>query len=176
MACIGQFKLERISVNSFRRLHYENYLPACRSAYGTQAGQRRSLFIRRLVGRSADPLGATQMIEHEIYLRAWRSYKRNVRILWVLFLGFIPFGYGVIKPLMNIYQSDIPITIFALTWSMICFYSLLRISFFKCPRCGDLFFEKWIMGRFVGFYTGKCIHCGLQKYSLGSSNEFYGGA
>ena len=116
------------------------------------------------------------MIEHETYLRAWRSYKRNVITLWVLFLGLFPFAYGIIKPLVNSYQSDMPMTIFAVTWLIICFYSLIRVGSFKCPRCGDRYFEKWMLGRLVGFYTNKCIHCGLQKYSLGSSNEFYGGA
>jgi hypothetical protein len=37
MARIGQYKIERTSVNSFRWLHYDSY-------------QRRSLLVRRLFG------------------------------------------------------------------------------------------------------------------------------
>jgi hypothetical protein len=105
------------------------------------------------------------MIKQESYSRVWRRYKRNVMILWVLFLGFIPIGYFVIKPLMEHYQSDMPMTIFILAWLILLSYSCVVVGYFRCPRCGNLFFGKWTFWGMVGFYTNKCIHCGLQKYS-----------
>jgi len=116
------------------------------------------------------------MPEQEKYLKAWKGYKRNVRTLWVLIVGFFPLACSVIKPLINVYQSDLPMTFFGLAWLITLFYLSIRIGLFKCPRCGELFFEKCILGRFVGFYTNKCVHCGLQKYSLGNSLDFYSGA
>jgi len=53
IACIGQCKIERISVNSFRYQQFENNQR--RSPKQKQFGV--NLLVRRLVGRSAGPLG-----------------------------------------------------------------------------------------------------------------------
>jgi hypothetical protein len=39
----------------------------------------------------------------------------------------------------------------------------LRIQRFLCPRCGKGFFKP--TANTVYFYTQKCVHCGLPKWS-----------
>jgi hypothetical protein len=88
----------------------------------------------------------------ELYLDAWREYRRRKRTALFLFLGFFPFA-GVLGFRLNLLTGSVMVG-----WMIAFFVATLRFHWWKCPRCGR---------RFIGYYSGfsylrrKCFHCGL---------------
>jgi hypothetical protein len=109
------------------------------------------------------------------YIKAWRKYKNSKRIFIALFVGFYPVLEWVVRPIYQQFNNDWIIHGYALTWIILFFIFFAKVLDFDCPRCGKSFSEKWygVLIGYVGFRMNKCVHCGLPKWSLGDSGEFY---
>jgi hypothetical protein len=115
------------------------------------------------------------MYDTERYIITWRKYKNNKRILIALFLGFYPMLEWVIRPIYEHYQNDWVINLYVLIWLTFYFIYFIKFSDFNCPQCGKSFAAKWsgFPRLYVGYTMNRCANCGLPKWSLGDSGEFY---
>jgi putative acetyltransferase len=93
----------------------------------------------------------------------WLHHRKQVRLFWGMWLGWIPFGGAVMIPIQYLRLPQ---------WLGFCFlvpylvYWMLlgmRLSKFRCPACARPFYVKgWLRNNL----TGKCLHCGLKKYEV----------
>ena len=103
-----------------------------------------------------------QVKSHMPYEDAWRDYRRIRLIFWAVFISYVPGASFIGILLQKLFNSEIPVYFVAATWMVAFLVSGLRLTFWKCPRCGDFFFAKW-WG--VNQLRRKCVHCGLPKWA-----------
>jgi hypothetical protein len=114
------------------------------------------------------------------YQSAWREY----RLLTNWFLALSPGGVGVSVLLVafsKLFNPFKPGFVLAAAWLILYSYLFIRLSAWRCPRCGKRFSPLYYKaGRFVSarlsflpsvLLTQSCVHCGLTKYS-GYSPKF----
>lgn len=41
----------------------------------------------------------------------------------------------------------------------------LRVAFFRCPACGDLFHQRSSGSRGVSVFSPACVHCGFPRWA-----------
>ena len=85
----------------------------------------------------------------------WAARRRMVEQFWGTFAGW-PVIIILVAPLAVWLHSNVLIWIIGLAWMGL--YGLLgiRLSRFRCPRCGEMFAWR----RFA--WTAKCGHCGIR--------------
>lgn len=75
--------------------------------------------------------------------------------------------FGII-PMMIFFGLGVTVSIWFLPFLFIFLIvfsrSSKKISYFKCPKCGELFFKKQVGFMKVAVTRDKCAHCGLLKY------------
>jgi len=94
-----------------------------------------------------------------VYLRRWRA------LFLFVFLSGIPCIALVNENSRPRFHSNVPFVVSGLTWLMLIHFTSLRLSKFRCPRCGEYFAHP--DDRITNTWTlaAKCSHCGLRKYS-----------
>ena len=80
--------------------------------------------------------------------------RRRRRYMWVLLLGFLPFG--VLVSLLPISDSLVPWLAFG--WLGVFAIASIRSNLSKCPRCGRNYHQFMIV--FIP-WSNKCGSCGL---------------
>jgi len=109
------------------------------------------------------------------YTSAWDAYRRRRR--WVFGIGLGGWaGLGVFAMLLHAgnfqgKRPSIPEFCFStliLIWFVTSAIAGIRLSFFKCPRCGRQFFATWW---YHNGFARRCVHCGLRKWAKNDSPE-----
>jgi hypothetical protein len=108
------------------------------------------------------------------YQSAWRDYRllRN----WCLALSLGGVGVFVLfLAFSKLFNPFKPGFVLAGAWFILYLYVYIRLSSWKCPRCGKYFSTRYAkVSRFVSFrfsflppilLTRHCVHCDLTKYS-----------
>ena len=94
------------------------------------------------------------------YPLAWRSYRRWRALLWGGFLGLVPAVVLVGVPASAALGTSVPFSVTAAIF-MGCFaVAGLRLSFWRCPRCGKPFHRRDLYGN---AFARKCLNCGLPR-------------
>jgi hypothetical protein len=103
------------------------------------------------------------MDEYEVH---WRELKRRRNLALFAFAGYVPitFAFGVLVE--NLFHSDKPVFVFALSWMLFVAITGIRHSMFPCPRCGKWFFSTWF---YHNGFARRCVHCKLPIYSTKES-------
>ena len=101
------------------------------------------------------------------YAAAWQDLRRRRRLLWILFLGYIPgvaalcFLVGApITSMGETQQGEVACAIIALLWIFAFAVAAIRLTFFRCPRCHRIFHSTWWRHN---PFAHNCLHCGLAQ-------------
>jgi hypothetical protein len=107
-------------------------------------------------GASSDPYG-----EQLASLSRWRL------AIFLAWGGLLPAEMLIGNPLGVYFRSSAPFAIIGAAGVALFVSAGLRVSFFRCPRCGKRFTFKRYRG-FIGYqnpFTSTCLHCGLTRVS-----------
>ena len=96
------------------------------------------------------------------YERDWQKYKRIRNQFWLIFAGYVPVGFVVAFVSLRLFHTFVPGFAFAIAWIASFLVAGLRVSMWRCPRCGKWFSATWWYN--LGFLAKRCVHCGLRKY------------
>ncbi len=92
--------------------------------------------------------------EAEVYRKAWRDYVRRRNFIAVIFIGFIPWGFLVLKFIPNETIRGILLWAWFLMWPV----GIVWYAQQKCPRCGKRFaYTLW---------GQRCAHCGRSRAQI----------
>ncbi len=94
------------------------------------------------------------------YTATWNTFRRRRRWANGALVGFFAmwmiaffFNTSILQP-------------FALAIGMILMpvflVNQMRLNFFRCPRCGHLFFITFLL---ANSFARRCVHCGLPKWA-----------
>ena len=86
------------------------------------------------------------------YDEVWRSHRRWFRAVWLLWLGWLPFGWFVVFPVMRRSHSDAPGFAVAFVYMAAFLFAGTRASSLRCPRCGERFFSRGRLAQPMGQY------------------------
>jgi len=92
----------------------------------------------------------------------WNSLRRREQVGIGLWLGYIPGVIVLGRPLSRALGSEIAYLGVALAWMASCLLVVFWTGSFRCPRCGNPFYQWWW---YQGSYARKCAHCGLPKWA-----------
>jgi hypothetical protein len=94
------------------------------------------------------------------YAGAWKRYRFWARLRLVGILGWLPYGalVGFVTDALRLPGAFTPL---ALTWMGLLGVVAVRASRFRCPRCGETFFQRGLRHNSM---AKRCLHCGLQKW------------
>ena len=98
------------------------------------------------------------------YDAAWADLKWRIRMFWIVVLTYLP-GVALITWLGSLiwpsHREQVGLVV-AILWMIAFAATGFYRSFFRCPRCGKLFFQTdfWI-----NTIAGRCMHCGLRRWS-----------
>ncbi len=101
---------------------------------------------------------------------AWRDYRLRSRLLWIIFLSWLPFAASAeiicqITGWLN-HGRDLGSIVFPV-WLMFWVPVGVWKSRWRCPQCGKNYFSNgWVRNEF----SGCCMHCCLPKWD-GSSYQ-----
>jgi hypothetical protein len=100
------------------------------------------------------------------YLPSWRDLRRRELLFWFFVLSYIP-GILLIIVIVNAFEHALPEHIgmyFSAVWlAGFAGASLYRQSF-RCPRCRQFFFRRFI---FVDPHSRSCVNCNLARWTGG---------
>jgi hypothetical protein len=97
------------------------------------------------------------MPDRKMLHTAWRSYRRGA-FLAVSGLGTSVTGWAVLQDAAPSVRNNPWFGVPLLAFFAIGVVGLLRVWYFRCPRCGSPFHQK--RGS-LGFSSSKCQNCGL---------------
>ena len=92
----------------------------------------------------------------------WDEYRRRRNLFWFAFFGYLPLVALVGVLSFRVFSTFAPAMIAAIAGVLVLVIAAQRALRFRCPRCGELFFKKWMDQN--GF-ARRCLHCGLPKYA-----------
>ena len=98
------------------------------------------------------------------YAEEWRRYRRLRVTTLVLAAGLLPWTFAVMMLAARLEppkQSSL-ILVGVGGWLVGFWLVGMRLSFWRCPRCGKPFGRKMFSGKIV---VRECAHCGLAKYA-----------
>ena len=101
------------------------------------------------------------------YAASWQDLRKRRRLVWLLFLGYIP-GVAALCFLVvtaaasmgGSKQSEVACAVIALFWILAFAVAAIRLTFFRCPRCRRLFHSTWWRHN---PFARHCLHCGLAQ-------------
>ena len=104
-------------------------------------------------------------------MKQWQDYRRRRKLLFFAIFGYIPACAVFYLVTMQLY-SDRFVQPFAICWMAISAFAFIRVSVFRCPRCGNKFFIRRRLAFFSDYrmFAQKCMHCDLPKYSVGETH------
>jgi hypothetical protein len=103
------------------------------------------------------------------YEDKWKDYKRRRLTFLVIFVFYVPGAFFIGFQLQKLFGSGVSFYVVAIIWMIALAISGLRLTYWRCPRCGKFFFAKWVG---VNQFARKCVHCGLPKWAAKDENEF----
>jgi len=108
------------------------------------------------------------------YSVAWRRYRRWSQLFWIVFVFYLPILAFVVGALGWTHGDDLAIFVAAFVWMMAFALVGYQKGNFRCPRCGELFFQKfddrpWRMVWWHNPFARRCMHCGLTKWAAEDS-------
>lgn len=114
------------------------------------------------MGDRCDETRVTAM-PHNEYTENWQRYKRLRNQSFALWFAYIPAVYVFTMLVSKAFGTFLPSFVFAGVWMLVMVTNGVRLSFWRCPRCGKWFSAYWWYNR--GFLARRCVHCGLPKYA-----------
>lgn len=100
---------------------------------------------------------------------AWRSYRHWRRLRVAGFLGYVPAMWLVARASSSLTSSDTPVLVAAMTWMIAWSLCIVRVGWFRCPRCGKAFHLKPRLGPIplwsTRCFSRHCVNCGLPKWA-----------
>jgi hypothetical protein len=96
------------------------------------------------------------------YEQQWREYRKRCIIFLIIFATCIP----AVVLVENLLHSDTVFFIVSFVGMLAFFVAGIRILTWPCPRCGKSFYVYGSIWRSNPFFTGRCLHCGLPKWSV----------
>jgi predicted RNA-binding Zn-ribbon protein involved in translation (DUF1610 family) len=92
----------------------------------------------------------------------WNEYRRRRGWFYAALVAcpLTILALGMIVP--GLVASDAPVTVLIFAGMTAIGITSARMAYFRCPRCGKLFFRKgWMRNSFAQ----SCMHCGLPKWA-----------
>lgn len=102
------------------------------------------------------------------YESKWADYRKRRNLFGLIFITYVPCVLVIGTPLSQMLKSETPYYIVAIAWMIAFAVSGWRLSYWKCPRCGNWFFAKWL---YHNQFARKCMHCGLSKWAVQNSDN-----
>src|SRR5215831_14156171 len=99
------------------------------------------------------------MDEYDVH---WRELKRRRNLALFAFFGYVPITFTFGWLTHKLFQSDMPVFVFAIGWMIFFAVAGSRCNTFRCPRCGEWFFSTWW---YHNGFARRCVHCKLPLYS-----------
>jgi hypothetical protein len=125
--------------------------------------------------------GGAVLQDHGSYSTAWRRYKLWSLAFWIGFAAYLPMLAFVNRVFAgNSVGAGNIIFAAAFVWMMIwCAIGYQKFNF-RCPRCGELFFNKfddrpWRMVWRHNPFARHCVHCGPPKWAAQDPNPHAAG-
>jgi len=103
------------------------------------------------------------------YEAKWKDYKRRRLTFLVICVSYVPGGFFIGFEFQKLFRSEVSFYVVAIIWMIALVISGLRLTYWRCPRCGKFFFAKWVG---TNQFARKCLHCGLPKWASKDRNEF----
>jgi hypothetical protein len=97
------------------------------------------------------------------YQDAWSDYTRRRNFFLVVFLGYIPWGALVFFVMNKLRMPQSAVGILIVAWFLMYPVAAIRFSLWRCPRCGNPFYQKWW---YHNDLARKCVHCGLARKEI----------
>jgi hypothetical protein len=96
---------------------------------------------------------------------AWKRYRFFFHLTWILFL-FWPANIMVFPICWALNLPESLGYCWALGYMGFLTFAWTRISWFRCPRCGLLFFcGDWAGMPYHNGFARRCVHCGLPTWA-----------
>ena len=115
------------------------------------------------------------------YSAAWRHYRLWSWAFWIGFVSYLP-GLAFVSRALGWTRDGNSTAIFltAFVWMLAWAAIGYQKSNFRCPRCGELFFNKfdnrpWRMAWQHNPFARRCVHCGLPKWAAQDPNPHAAG-
>jgi hypothetical protein len=92
----------------------------------------------------------------------WKRYRKLRNVFLLAFSAYVPIVFCATYLFVRFraYWLGYP---FPLACTVSLLITWIRLSQWRCPRCGKWFTAKWWYNK--GFFARKCVHCGLPKYA-----------
>ena len=100
----------------------------------------------------------------QTYKEQWDDYKRRIRILWIVWLTYVPGASILGLSLAWLFDSDTPVYVVGISWFLACVFSKQYVQAWLCPRCGDEYCSRWW---YTNIHARYCVYCGLPKWGGG---------
>jgi hypothetical protein len=97
------------------------------------------------------------------YQSAWDDYRRRRRWFLAALLGGFFFVAILAQLIHKVYPAAASwvMPILGPAWFIAFLVVSIRLSSFRCPRCGRPFFHRWYISNPL---VGECMHCRLPKW------------
>ena len=93
---------------------------------------------------------------------AWQEYRKRLRLVTWLFIGYIPGVFILSYPAMLVLGTQAPFYAVGGLWIAALVIAWLRLGFFPCPRCAKSFSSTWWYSNPL---ATSCVHCGFPKWA-----------
>ena len=108
--------------------------------------------------------GTVEIAQQDIarYRVAWNNYVRRRDLVLLVYIGYIPWGVGVIVG-VRLGLPEAAARVLIIGWFTVIPVATLRWLLWRCPRCGGYFlFSGW----YAKYFSRKCVGCGLSKKEI----------
>jgi hypothetical protein len=93
----------------------------------------------------------------------WDDFRKRRKFAWLVFGFTVPsFVIAILLPRTMRFHDPLVGALMA-AWFVAWMFAMVRLLLVRCPRCGEYFSQGRLLN--TGFWAGKCVHCGLPKYS-----------
>jgi hypothetical protein len=101
------------------------------------------------------------------FAEQWQQYRRLRATVLVLAIGLLPwsFAMGLVAARLRPPMQSAVILVGVGGWLVAVWFTGMRLSFWRCPRCGKPFGRRPFGGTKSNKFLRECVHCGLPKYA-----------
>jgi hypothetical protein len=104
------------------------------------------------------PASSLSLVDRMRYTEALADIRARRRLVWVLFLGYLP-AVTVLTPLLkSVAHPRDPGFVAAIGWMVLFAMAGFRVTRARCPRCAKRFHAAAL---WQNPWTSRCLHCGL---------------
>lgn len=121
------------------------------------------LLVRTREEDRAPHSSVVMLKKNVMYQEQWDEYKKRRRIFILVWLLYLPVAGGIALFFKKMFGSEELILPVVFAWMVFFLIAGLRMTFWKCPKCGNSFFFKFSE---INIFPQKCVHCGLKKWAL----------